>query len=71
MRSSSGISLKVSGLSSHSSLAVSNISTKKEEDCIVILVHLVVARSDLTGNFTYVLDVPEEVEYVCFGKTKL
>ncbi len=64
------VSLEISGLAFHSSLAVESIETKTEADCMVILVHLVPTRTGLVGNFTYYLDIPKEINAVCFGTTK-
>jgi hypothetical protein len=61
------VTLELSGLAFHSSLAVDNIETKVSGDCLDVLVHLVPARQGLRGDFTYDVDVPEKVDAVCFG----
>ncbi len=70
MQSSPNVSLQVSGLAFHSSLAVESIETKVDNGCMVVLVNLVPAHGKLTGNFNYDFDVPREVNSVCFGPTK-
>jgi hypothetical protein len=61
------VSLKISGLAMHSSLAVERVVTKTENRSLVVLVHLTPARKDLRGDFTYNFDVPESVDSVKFG----
>ena len=60
------ISLEISGLAIHSSYAVKSIETKVDNGCMVILVHLVLARKGLSGSFLYKVNVPETVNSVCF-----
>jgi len=69
-RSSPNVTLNVSGLAFHSALAVESVQTRADDNCMVVLVQLVPARSELTGSFTCDFDVPEEVNSVCFGPTK-
>ena len=69
-RNGATISLELSGLAFHSSLAVENIKTHNEDDSIVVLVYLTLARNALTGSFDYTLDVPENVNFVYFGTSK-
>ena len=61
------VSLEISGLAVHSSLAVERIVTKTEDRSLVVLVQLTPARSGLRGDFTYNFDVPESVDSVKFG----
>ncbi len=66
------VSLEVSGLAFHSSLAVNSLETKVENNSMVVLVHMTVARNGLRGDFDYVFDIPERVNFVYFGtKRKL
>jgi hypothetical protein len=62
--------LEISGLAFHSSLAVEKVETQREDKSLVILIHLTPARSGLTGNFTYIFDVPASIESVYFGTGK-
>lgn len=58
--------LEISGLAMHSSYAVKNIETKIDNGCMVVFVHLVLAREGLSGNFSYNINVPDTVNSVCF-----
>lgn len=69
-RSTPTITLEVSGLAFHSSLAVSTIDTKIEGECMVVIVNLVPTRRGLSGNFIHDFDVPKSVNSVCFGPEK-
>jgi hypothetical protein len=69
-RTTPNVSLKVSGLAFHSSLAVSSVSTRMDDDCMVVLINLEPTRTGLTRNFAYEFDIPEKVNSVCFGSTK-
>lgn len=62
--------LRLSGLAFHSSLAVSEITTTKEEESMVILVHLTPARAGLRGDFEYRLEIPMSVSTVSFGNER-
>lgn len=64
------VSLELSGLAMHSSLAVERIDTKIEDGCMTVFVHLVPAREGLRGDFSYNIDVPETINSVCFGSAK-
>jgi hypothetical protein len=66
----SSIMLELSGLAFHSSLTVESIETQDEDGCIIVLVHLTLARSGLTGNCDDTCDVPENVNCVYFGTSK-
>jgi hypothetical protein len=65
------ISLNISGLAFHSSLAVSNIKTQQEGSSLLVLVYLTQAREGLSGSFSYDLAVPDSVEEVRFGNEKM
>lgn len=59
--------LKISGLAFHSSLAVSEMTSKLESNSLTILIHLVPVKNGLSGNFSYEIAVPIEVNVVKFG----
>jgi hypothetical protein len=59
--------LKISGLAFHSSLAVSEMASKLENESLVILIHLVPVKKGLSGNFSYDISVPSGVNEVRFG----
>ena len=70
IRSFPGVSLHMSGLVFHSALGIESVETRVDDDCLVVLVHLVLVHGKLTGNLSYDVDVPTEVNSVCFGPTK-
>jgi hypothetical protein len=51
-------------------LAVERIEVHKDDDAMVVLVYLTLARDGLTGSFDYTLDVPENVNFVYFGTSR-
>jgi hypothetical protein len=68
---SSPVMLKLSGLAFHSSLAVRDITTSRSDGSLQILVHLTLARGNLSGNFDYTLSIPAAVRTVSFGKERV
>lgn len=64
------VSLEISGLAFHSSLAVDKIKTKTKDKSLAVLVYMTLARRGLSGRFTYNFDVPERVDSVTFGPDK-
>jgi hypothetical protein len=61
------VSLEISGLAFHSSLAVEKIETKTEDKSLVVLIYLTLAGRGLSGSFTSNFDIPENVDSVTFG----
>ncbi|WP_211443997.1 hypothetical protein [Collimonas humicola] len=65
--SSSSPILEISGLAFHSSLAVSEMTSKLENESLSIFVHLVPVKKGLSGNFTYEIPVLSGVNEIRFG----
>ena len=63
----SPMTIRLSGLAFHSSLAVRNVSVAQNGSSLQVLVHLTPATAGLSGNFTYDLVVPESINTVIFG----
>ena len=61
------VTLDISGFSVNSSLAVEDIETIHEGDEITVLVNLVLAGKDRTGDFSYIVSVGPDVQRVLFG----
>ena len=57
----------VSGLSGASAMSVKNVSERKTDSSITILVHIFLARSGTTGNFDYDVTVPAGVNEIRYG----
>ena len=70
LRVANSTALELSGLAFNSSMGVRKITTQKNGDAIVILVHLSLARRGASGNFAYELTVPDSVNEVRFGRGK-
>jgi len=70
IRNQKSITLKVSGLAFHSSLAVSNIKTEQQADSLHVTIFLTTAREGLSGSFNYEITVPDSVSNVRFGNEK-
>lgn len=66
--SSLPMTIKLSGLAFHSSLAVKTITTKAYDHSLQVLVHLAPATKGLSGSFEYSVVVPTTVNAVTFGK---
>jgi hypothetical protein len=63
--------VRISGLSGHSALAVKKITTEKEGSSIIVLVHLFLAKEKRSGSFEYDVPVPDSVNEIRFGKGKV
>jgi hypothetical protein len=61
------ITLKISGLAFHSSLAVSDIKTEEKASSLLVFVYLTPAREGLSGSFSFEIQVPDSVKDVRFG----
>src|SRR5258708_30730323 len=61
---SSPVTLKLSGLAFHSSLAVRNVTASQSDGSLQVLVHLTLTRGDLSGTFDYTLIIPPAVRTV-------
>jgi len=68
---SSPVTLKLSGLAFQSSLAVRQVTTSQSDGSLQVLVHLTLARGDLSGTFDYTLSIPPAVRTVSFGNEKV
>jgi hypothetical protein len=68
IRRNGTLSLRISGLTSHSSLAVNHIESTRDKDTLTIKVFLVLARKGLSGRFDYTCEVPQGVQRVLFGE---
>ena len=64
------LSLLISGLAFHSSLAVKKIETKIEGESLIVFVYLTPTRAGLSGSFSYELEIPSSVNSVRFGNGK-
>jgi hypothetical protein len=64
------VELKITGLSGHSALVVSDVTKIVDGDSLTVLVHLALTRSGLSGRFTYDINLPPEVNVVYFGEEK-
>jgi hypothetical protein len=65
--------LTVSGGIVHSSWGIRNMETLREKETIIIKMHMVHAgfgRTNLYGEFSYRIEIPEDVNYVRIGKCK-
>lgn len=62
------LSLRLTGLAFHSSLAVERIEATTKNDTMIIKVLLVPARKGLSGHFDYTVDVPLGIRRVIFGE---
>lgn len=65
------VTLKLSGLAFHSSLAIRDIATVLNDESLQVLVHLTPATGKLSGNLDYTFTVPASVNTVSFGKEKV
>lgn len=65
------ITLRISGLAFHSSLAVSSIKTQVQEASLLVFIFLTPAREGISGSFSYEVSVPDTVRYVRFGNEKI
>ena len=66
------ISLRVTGLVMDSAFYVDRIETETDNMCLIIKVHekfvsCYINKTNRTGSFDYSLDVPPEIDYVCYG----
>lgn len=66
----SGTQLRLQGLAFHSALAVKELKTNIEGNTMAVEVFLTPARKGLSGRFDYMLDIPDSVEQVVFGKRR-
>ncbi|RUL70266.1 hypothetical protein [Dyella choica] len=69
-RSANVDTLKLSGLSAHSSLVVSGYKTIREGDTLAVIVQLELTHDDLSGNFDYNIVIPSGVNVVTFGNDR-
>jgi hypothetical protein len=67
---SSPLTIRMTGLVSHSSLGIRNITTIEDNQSLHILVHLVLATEKFSGNLDYSVIVPASIRSVTFGETK-
>jgi hypothetical protein len=65
-----GLSLEISGLAFHSSLAVERITTTLHDDVLEIRVRLTPARKGLSGSFNFKFAVGNDVNRVVFGNER-
>lgn len=70
-KNNNSVSLNISGLAFHSSLAVSNIETRIENHSLMVYVNLIIAKEGLSGSFSYELAVPNSIDEVRFGNEKI
>jgi hypothetical protein len=68
-----GTTLHVSGLCGHSSYVVKNLETTKSDHALILDIHIAMAKDDqlqkgFTGNFSYAVPVPEDVDSVLLGE---
>jgi hypothetical protein len=68
--SHSPLTIRISGLAFHSSLAVQHIVVVRDKDSLQVLVYLTPTRQGLSGNFSYDLVIPNEINDVRFGEEK-
>jgi len=68
--SSSPLTIRISGLAFHSSLAVRNITVAQDKNSLQVLVHLTPAAENLSVTFSYDLIVPNSIDMVSFGEEK-
>jgi hypothetical protein len=59
--------LKLSGLAFHSSLAVSDIEIIRQKESITVIVYLAPAKNGMSGNFEYIISLPNSINTVKFG----
>src|SRR5947207_3424183 len=62
--------LQISGLAFHSALAIEKMTSKRRDQDLIIELHLVRARRDLSGSFDFNIPVPTGVTRVLFGKER-
>lgn len=63
--------LNISGLSSHSALAVKNMESKIIDNHILsVKIALTMARSGTSGSFNYTVNLPKEINFVEFGNER-
>lgn len=63
--------LNISGLSSHSALAVKNMESKIIDNHILsVKIALTMARSGTSGRFDYTVNLPKEINSVEFGNER-
>lgn len=67
------LKIKVSGLSGHSALSVSKITTEINGSVLIIYVHLTLATisGETSGRFDYELIIPDSINEIKFGKKKV
>lgn len=70
LTNSSPVTIKLSGLAFHSSLAIQDVTTSQNDESLQILVHLTPATEKLSGNLDYTFSVPASVNTVTFGEKK-
>lgn len=63
--------LRLQGLTFHSSLAVGRVDTYVDGKALVVEICLTVARPGLSGRFDYTLTIPEGVDHVLFGRERV
>jgi hypothetical protein len=63
--------LRISGLAFKSAMAVRKITTEEDGTAVVVLVHLSLAKRGTSGSFMYDLPVPDSVNEVRFGSSKV
>jgi hypothetical protein len=64
------VTIRLSGLAFHSSLAIQDITTAQHDESLQVLVRLTLAREGLSGNLNYTLAIPASVNTVTFGMGK-
>ncbi len=69
--SSGPISIRLSGLAFHSSLAVREITTEQHDRTLQLFAHLMLATPGTSGDFDYSLIIPRSVTRVEFGNEKI
>jgi hypothetical protein len=67
----SPVTIKLSGLAFHSSLAIRDVTTSQYGDSLQVLVHLTPVTGDMTGNLDYDFAIPSTINSVSFGKEKV
>lgn len=65
-----GLTLELSGLAFHSSMAVGKVTTNRVGNDLQVIVLLTPARKGLRGDFRYRLAVGDDVERVLFGNER-
>lgn len=68
---SSPVTIKLSGLAFHSSLAIKDVTASPYDESLQVIVHLTPVTSGLSGNLDYTLVVPTSVNTVSLGKGKV